>query len=141
MNPEKIENLPSPCWLLQEKELIGNLEILRRIKQESGAKVLLALKGYALWKSFPLVREYLDGCCASGLHEARLAAEAFGREVHTYAPAFKEEEIGQIADISHHLVFNSPAQFKRFAPRIKGTGYIYTSFPGRPLSFSIDSIP
>ena len=112
-------DLPSPCWLLDESLLIKNLEVLKTIKVQSNAKVLLALKGYALWKSFDRVRPYLDGCCASGLHEAKLASETFQKEVHTYAPAFKEEEIEEIASISHHLVFNSPAQFKQFAHQAK----------------------
>jgi len=111
--------LPSPCWLLEEKKLIQNLELISAVKKKSGAKVLLALKGYALWKSFPLLQPYLDGCCASGLHEAKLADETFSKEVHTYAPAFKEEEIEEIAKISHHLVFNSPAQFHAFALQAK----------------------
>jgi carboxynorspermidine decarboxylase len=119
MNTTKIDKLPSPCWLLEEKKLRQNLELLREVKEKSGAKILLALKGYALWKSFPLIQKYLDGCCASGLYEAKLAAEEFGREVHTYSPAFKEEEIDEIAAISHHLVFNSPAQFKHFSQKAK----------------------
>jgi carboxynorspermidine decarboxylase len=119
MDNEKLKNLPSPCWLLQEKKLIDNLETVAYIRQQTGAKILLALKGYALWKSFDTVRPYLQGCCASGLHEAKLAAETFGKEVHTYSPAFKEEEIDEIASLSHHLVFNSPAQFKRFARQAK----------------------
>ena len=119
MNSTKIELLPSPCWLLEEEKLVRNLELLQKIRIESGAKVLLALKGYALWKSFLLIREYLDGCCASGLHEAKLAREEFGKEVHTYSPAFKEEEIDEIASLSQHLVFNSPAQFRRFASQAK----------------------
>jgi len=89
------------------------------IKERSGAKVLLALKGYALWKSFDTIRPVLDGCCASGLHEALLASEEFGKEVHTYSPAYKEEEIDQIAALSHHMVFNSPAQLHRFSTRAK----------------------
>ena len=119
MNLIKIKNLPSPCWILEEKKLKQNLLLLQNVKEQSGAKILLALKGYALWKSFPLVREYLDGCCASGLHEAKLASEEFGKEVHTYAPAFKEEELDEIASLSNHLVFNSPAQFHRFAKQAK----------------------
>ncbi|MCO4846115.1 MAG: carboxynorspermidine decarboxylase [Sulfurovum sp.] len=111
--------LPSPCWLLDEEKLQKNLELISNIKHQSGAKILLALKGYALWKSFPLIKPYLDGCCASGLHEAKLAAETFSKEVHTYSPAFKEEEIEEIATISHHLVFNSPAQFHRFSTQAK----------------------
>ena len=119
MNQTKLEKLPSPCWLLEESLLKKNLELIHDIKTRSGAKVLLALKGYALWKSFPLLKPYLDGCCASGLHEAKLAHETFGKEVHTYSPAFKEEEIEEIARISHHLVFNSPAQFHTFALQAK----------------------
>jgi len=114
-----LSTLPSPCWLLEEEKLQKNLELISEIKQQSGAKILLALKGYALWKSFPLIKPYLDGCCASGLHEAKLADETFSKEVHTYSPAFKEEEIEEIAQISHHLVFNSPAQFHRFSTQAK----------------------
>ncbi len=119
MKNKQYMTLPSPCWLLDEKKLLHNLHIMETIKTKSGAKILLALKGYALWKSFPLLKPYLDGCCASGLHEAQLASEVFAKEVHTYSPAFKEEELAQIASISHHLVFNSPAQFKRFAQQAK----------------------
>ncbi len=114
-----IEQLPSPCWLLEEDLLKNNLEILKYIKEKADVKILLALKGYALWKSFPLLKPYLDGCCASGLHEAKLAHETFSKEVHTYAPSFKEDEIEEIASISHHLIFNSPSQFKRFAIQAK----------------------
>lgn len=114
-----LNQLPSPCWLLEEEKLLANVKVIEHIKNQSGAKVLLALKGYALWKSFDLIRPYLNGCCASGLHEAKLAYEEFAKEVHTYSPAFKEEEIEEIASISHHMVFNSPAQFKRFAPKAK----------------------
>jgi carboxynorspermidine decarboxylase len=114
-----LTTLPSPCWLLEEEKLQKNLDLISKIKQDSGAKVLLALKGYALWKSFPLIKPYLDGCCASGLHEAKLADETFSKEVHTYSPAFKEEEIEEIANISHHLVFNSPAQFHRLSAKAK----------------------
>jgi carboxynorspermidine decarboxylase len=111
--------LPSPCWLLEESKLIENVKQLNSIKKQSGAKILLALKGYALWQSFESIKPYLDGCCASGLHEAKLASETFQKEVHTYAPAFKEEEIHEIATISHHLVFNSPSQYKRFSQKAK----------------------
>jgi carboxynorspermidine decarboxylase len=119
MNNTHIHNLPSPCWLLNEKKLHHNLQLIDNIRKKSGTKILLALKGYALWQSFPLMKPYLNGCCASGLHEAKLAHETFGKEVHTYAPAFKEEEIKEIATISHHLVFNSPTQFNKYAKEAK----------------------
>ena len=112
-------SLPSPCWVLEEQKLIQNLEIINSIKQKSGAKILLALKGYALWKSFPLLQPYLDGCCASGLHEAQLASDFFKKEIHSYSPAFKEVEFQEIASCSHHLVFNSSHQFKHFSKKAK----------------------
>jgi len=112
-------HLPSPCWLLKEDLLQKNLLLMEKIRTQSGAKILLALKGYALWKSFTLCKPYLDGCCASGLHEAQLAHETFGKDVHTYTPAFKEEEINAIASLSHHMVFNSLTQLKKFATRAK----------------------
>ncbi len=115
----RLSQLLSPTWVLEEELLQRNILILDEIQVKSGAKVLLALKGYALWASFPLIRDTLYGCCASGLFEAKLASEKFGKEVHTYSPAFKEEEIEEIASLSHHLVFNSPQQFKRFAAKAK----------------------
>ncbi|CAA6804227.1 MAG: Carboxynorspermidine decarboxylase, putative (EC [uncultured Sulfurovum sp.] len=111
--------MQTPYWLLEEKLLEQNLKTLAHIKNETEVKILLALKGYALWKSFPLVSQYLDGCCASGLHEAKLSHETFQKETHTYSPAFKEEDIEKIAKISHHLVFNSPSQFQRFSALAK----------------------
>jgi len=114
MNSKKIDKLSTPYWLLEEKKLLKNLKLFKYIKDKSGVKILLALKGYALYQSFDLISEYLDGCCASGLHEALLAKEEFKKEVHTYSPAFKEEDLKQIATISNHLVFNSVAQYQRY---------------------------
>ena len=111
--------MKTPYWLLNERLLEKNLQILSSVKEKTGIKILLALKGYALWQSFDLVSKYLDGCCASGLHEALLSDEKFQKETHTYSPAFKEDDIKEIANISDHLVFNSPNQFKRFAPLVK----------------------
>ncbi len=111
--------IKTPYWLLEESLLEHNLKLLAHIKEQTGVKILLALKGYALWQSFPMVSKYLDGCCASGLHEAKLSNEKFKKETHTYNPAFKEEDIEEIATLSNHLVFNSPAQFRRFATLAK----------------------
>ena len=111
--------LRTPYWLLEENLLENNLKILANIKEKTGVKILLALKGYALWQSFPLLLKYLDGCCASGLHEAKLSDEKFGKELHTYSPAFKKKDIKEIATISNHLVFNSPSQLRRFATLAK----------------------
>ncbi len=114
------DNLQTPAYILEEKKLKKNLELLDFIQKQSGAKILLALKGFAFKSSFPLMREYLHGCCASGLHEAKLAHEEFQKEVHTYAPAFKEEEIDEIIMISHHLVFNSFSQWQKYREKAQG---------------------
>ena len=113
------DDLPSPAYVCDMRRLEKNLELLQRVKQESGAKVILALKGFAMWSTFGLVSEYLDGATASGLHEAKLASEEMKGEVHTYAPAFKADEIEEIAALSDHIVFNTPAQFRRFAATVK----------------------
>ena len=108
--------LPSPSYVCDLNRLENNLKLLARVKKESGAKVILALKGFAMWSTFDLVSQYLDGATAS---EALLAHEEMRGEVHTYSPAFKEEEIEKIASISDHLVFNTPSQFKRFGAMAK----------------------
>ncbi|MEA2027377.1 MAG: carboxynorspermidine decarboxylase [Campylobacterota bacterium] len=114
-----IQNVQTPAWIIEESLLKANLETMQYIKEHSGAKILLALKGYAVFSTFDTISQYLDGCCASGLHEAILAHEEFGKEVHTYSPAFKDNQIEQIAKLSNHLVFNSIAQFQKYATRAK----------------------
>lgn len=115
----KIEDIPTPCYVCEEELLERNLLILDDVQKKSGAKVILALKGFAMWSTFGQVKRYLHGCTASGLHEAKLAYEEFGKEVHTYSPAFKDEEIDEIASISDHIVFNSPNQLFKYASRVK----------------------
>ncbi|HKM19600.1 MAG TPA: carboxynorspermidine decarboxylase [Aliarcobacter sp.] len=111
---ESFEKLPSPAYVCEEELLENNLKLLKRVQDETGVKILLALKGFAMYSTFDLCKKYLQGCCASGLHEALLAKEEFGGEVHTYSPAFKDEEIDEIISISNHLVFNSFNQLKRY---------------------------
>ncbi len=111
--------IKTPYWLLEESRLESNLKLLSHIKEKTDIKILLALKGYALWKSFSLVSKYLDGCCASGVHEALLSYEKFGKETHTYSPAFKEEDIDRVATISNHLIFNSTSQLRLFGDLAK----------------------
>jgi carboxynorspermidine decarboxylase len=114
------EELPSPCFVCEEELLKKNLELLKKVQDEAGVKILLALKGFSLYSTFGLCKEYLQGCCASGLHEALLASKEFGREVHTYSPAFKEEEVDEIVSISNHIVFNSMAQLKKLEHKAIG---------------------
>jgi len=115
----EFKDIPSPCYVLEEKLLLKNMEIFKYVKEQSGAKILLALKGYSFWNSFPLIANYLDGITASGLYEAKLGAEEFKKEVHTYCPAFKDEDFEEVMECSHHIVFNSFNQLARFEPRIK----------------------
>ena len=112
-----IDAIETPAYVVDVALLRQNMEKLARVQSESGARVLLALKGFSMFSVFPIMREYLSGCCASGLNEALLAQE-FGKEVHVYAPAFKEHEMQQIIPISHHLSFNSLAQFRKFRPML-----------------------
>lgn len=91
-----------------------NAMILRETADAAGCKIVLALKGFSCWKAFPYIREYLDGCCASGLWEALLARDYFGKHVVTYSPAYQEEDIRQLCEFTHHLDFNSLSQWFRF---------------------------
>lgn len=116
---KKYYDVKTPVYICEEALLEGNLKLLERVQRESGAKVILALKGFAMWSTFDLVGQYLQGCTASGLHEAKLAREKMDKEVHTYSPAYKEDEIDEIASISDHIVFNSPGQLERFFERVK----------------------
>ncbi len=116
--------IETPFYLCKEKLLERNLKILDDVQNRSGAKIILALKGFAMWSTFALVSKYLKGCTASGVYEARLAREEFSRynrdtEVHTYSPAFKENEIEEISKLSNHIVFNSINQINKFLLKAK----------------------
>lgn len=107
-------DFPTPAYILEEDKLRKNCELLARVSEESGAKVLLALKGFAFSGAMQIVGEYLHGCTCSGLWEAQFAKEFMDKEIHTYSPAFKEDEMSEIAALSGHIVFNSLAQFEKF---------------------------
>jgi len=111
--------IPSPAYVCHLKLLEKNLKLLSYVKVQSGAKIILALKGFAMFSTFDLVARYLDGATSSGLHEAKLAKAYMRGEVHTYAPAFKAEEIEEITTISDHIVFNTPSQLNRFYDDVK----------------------
>ena len=109
-----VGRLPSPCFVVDEVAVEENLELLDKVQKQSGAKVLLALKAFSMWSMGPLVARYLSGTCASGVHEAKLGREYFGGEVHTYSAAYSEADLKEVLKLSDHVVFNSPAQWKRF---------------------------
>ncbi|MFO1441358.1 MAG: hypothetical protein U1F81_23770 [Verrucomicrobiaceae bacterium] len=114
-----IHSIETPAFVVDLELLRKNLERLALVQREAGVKVLLALKGFSMFSTFDLVREYLSGCCASGLNEALLAYHEFGKEVHVYAPAFKPKEMEQILPIANHISFNSLAQWRKFRPMIE----------------------
>ena len=111
---EILKRIKTPAYVLEEAKLRANLELLKRVKDESGAKILVALKGFAFSGAMELVSRYLDGATCSGLYEAKFASELVGGEIHTYSPAFKEDEFTEILKISNHVVFNSFAQWAKF---------------------------
>ncbi|WP_438957462.1 carboxynorspermidine decarboxylase [Porticoccus sp.] len=113
------DRVPSPCFVVDELAVERNLKILHRVQEESGAKVLAALKAFSLWRLAPLVAKYLSGTCASGLHEARLGREEYGGEVHVFSAAYTEQDLREILKLADHVVFNSFGQWQRFQPLIQ----------------------
>jgi carboxynorspermidine decarboxylase len=112
----------SPCWVIDLAALEKNLQLLRSVQERAGCKILLALKGFAAWSTFPLVRRYLAGATASAPHEARLAREELGGEVHAYAPAYSDADIAELVTLCDHLVFNSFSQWERYRATIARSG-------------------
>jgi carboxynorspermidine decarboxylase len=112
-------SIPSPCFVCEESLLENNLKLLQEVQKKADVKILLALKGFALYSTFELCRKYLKGCCASGLNEAILAHKEFQEEVHTYSPAFKPNEFEHIAKISNHIVFNSFNQLALYKEKLQ----------------------
>ncbi len=108
------ENLPSPCFIVDRAAIQYNLDILAQVAKDSGATILAALKAFSFFEVFDQIRESLSGACASGIHEARLAREKINKEVHTFAPAYKDGELAELLQISDHIVFNNLHQWEKF---------------------------
>ena len=116
------EELRTPCYVIQEEKLKENLQILKDLRERTGCRILLAQKTFSMYSVYPLIGEYLDGTTASGLYEARLGYEEMGRENHIFSPAYREEEMEEILKYCGHVVFNSPAQLKKYRERAKQAG-------------------
>lgn len=114
MDQNKNKHIPTPCYILEEEALLRNLEILDFVQKQTGAKIIMALKGFAMFDVFPLIRKYLYGVAASSADEARLGYEEFGKEVHACSPAYSDDEFNEILNYADHIVFNSFSQWKRF---------------------------
>ncbi len=113
------KQVPNPAYVIDEGKLRQNLELLRQLRQDTGCKILLAQKAFSCYALYPLIGEYLDGVTSSSLHEARLGYEEMGKQVHTFAPAYRPDEFEEILRYSDHIVFNTPSQWKRFRPLVE----------------------
>jgi len=111
--------VPTPCYIIDEDLLVKNLKVLESVRKRTGASILLAQKGFSMFSVYPLIGEYLDGVTSSSLFEARLGYEHMGKEVHVYAPAYREDEFDELLKYCDHIVFNSFSQWRRFKGRVK----------------------
>ncbi|WP_304477150.1 carboxynorspermidine decarboxylase [uncultured Muribaculum sp.] len=110
----KIEEIPTPFYIVYEEKLRRNLELISRVKQEAGVNIIMAFKANALWKTFPIIKEYVTDSTASSLNEMHLGNEELGGNVHSYCPAYTPETINEYLNGSSHITFNSVNQFNRF---------------------------
>lgn len=117
--PVNYNIIPSPCYVIDEERFRKNLELIRSVSDLSGAEIILAFKGFAMWGVFPILKEYIAGAAASSVHETRLCFEEIGTKAHTYAPVYKEDEFESILGYSSHITFNSVAQYKKFYGAVK----------------------
>ena len=114
-----IDRVPSPCYVMEETLLRRNLSLIRSVAERAGVEIILAFKAFALWKSFPIFREYISSTTASSEYEARLAYEEFGSKAHAYSPAYTEAGFPTFLRTCSHITFNSLSQFSRFYPSVK----------------------
>ena len=113
---------PSPCYIMEEELLRKNLSLIKSVADRAGVEIILAFKSFAMWRSFPIFREYINHSTASSVYEARLALEEFGSKAHTYSPAYTEQDFPEIMRCSSHITFNSMQQFERFYPMVVAEG-------------------
>ena len=115
INLDTFEEVRRPMYIVEEAKLRRNLELIASVAARAEVEIILAFKAFALWKTFPIFKQYIRSTTASSLSEAKLAFEEFGSRAHTYSPAYTEDEIGEIANCSSHLTFNSLTQYERYA--------------------------
>lgn len=115
---DKYSNITQPAYVIDEEKLRRNLSLIQGVARDSGVEIILAFKAFALWKTFPLFRQYINATTASSFCEARLAYEEFGTPAHTYSPAYTDYEVDDMARMSSHLTFNSLTQYKRYHTRV-----------------------
>ena len=148
--------MPTPIYIIEEKKLRRNLTLIAGVAAKADIEIILAFKAFALWKTFPIFREYINATTASSLAEARLAYDRFGAPAHTYSPAYTDDEFDEIVACSSHLTFNSLSQYERFHERAKdcslglrvnpeysevGTLLYNPCAPGTRFGVSADKLP
>ncbi len=111
--------IPSPCYVIDEERFRKNLSLIKRVSDESGAEIILAFKGFAMWGVFPILREYVAGAAASSVDEARLCSEEIGSPAHTYSPVYKEADFKSFLKYSSHVTFNSLSQYRKYSSELK----------------------
>ena len=116
----RMDQLPTPCYVIDEEKLKENLSILKEVKEKAGCKILLAQKAFSCFYEYPMIGQYLDGTTASGLYEARLGKEEMGKENHVFAPAYKDADMKELGQICDHIIFNSFAQLRRHKDAVSG---------------------
>ncbi|GAA4840506.1 carboxynorspermidine decarboxylase [Algivirga pacifica] len=122
MDINTINTIPSPCYVIEEELLENNLKVLDMVQKASGGKVILALKGFSTYHTFPMVKKYLPGVTASSLNEALLGVNEFGGEIHAYSPVYLPNEIDGILEHASHVTFNSLAEWERYKEKVKAKG-------------------
>ena len=115
----RLDEVPTPAYLADEKKLKENLEILKQVQEQAGCKILLAQKAFSMFAEYPLIGKYLAGTTASGIYEARLGAEEMGKENHVFAPAYKEKDLKELVKICDHIIFNSFSQLEKYGELIR----------------------
>ena len=157
--PINYNEIPSPCFVIDEERFRNNLSLIKHVSDESGAEIIIAFKGFAMWGVFPILKEYINGAAASSIHEARLCFEEIGVPAHTYSPVFKGNEFESILKYSSHITFNSLSQYNkhsgslfkyqrkispglRINPEYSGTGYdLYNPCsPGSRLGITAEEL-
>lgn len=134
------EKVETPCYVIDEKQLRKNLELLKYVREKAGCKILLAQKAFSAYATYPLIAQYLDGCTASGIFEARLGFEEFGKENHIFSPAYPEKDFDEIVKICDHILFNSPKQWAKFREKVRASSrYIQAGIRVNPEYSEIET--
>ena len=129
------KDLPTPCYVADEKKLKENLRILQKLEKDTGCHVLLAQKAFSMFSLYPMIGTFISGTTASGLYEARLGREEMGKENHVFAPAYKEADMKELVKICDHIVFNSFRQYEKYKELCKQSAQIRED--GKPVSVGI----